>query len=321
MRLFAYILLGMYPVLYAFSEQEPSQNNIQAVLERNGIPVDSVKSKEMYEAAVIKAIDAGGGILKIDEAVTNLIYSNFVERCESVLENILYIKMKSIAPGSAVELAEKISQPGNNISGGLIIDLRDTEGDSIEDLKKISSIFIPEGTRIFGIYDLEGKLISIEAAQRSPVYEKVVPVKKFLLVNEKTQRCAEVLAGILQTDKTVIIIGSETKGDYFVRAFLPYDGDKLLHVKTRKIEWTGKPLKGVKPEIELDPKSSGRTEEIPPEYSNMAVKSRKSLDYIRLISKDNTLRFAVDLAISSRQLRRNESSAASTNSISLAPGR
>jgi len=132
---------------------------------------------------------------------------------------------ESLAPKCANDLARELMGLKKLSVQGLILDLRDNGGGSVQEAIEIAGIFIDEGTLCQFIQSADPKKGIIRDRNRGLLYNGPMVV----LVNRFTASAAELLAAILQDYHRAIIVGEQTFGKGVGQTLLPLEpvmGDK-----------------------------------------------------------------------------------------------
>lgn len=172
---------------------------------------------------------------------------------------------------------------------GVILDLRNNAGGSLEDAKLMSGLFIKRGP-IVQVKNYEGKIDVLEDVDKEVVYDGPLIV----MVNKFSASASEILAGALQDYGRALIVGGGTthgKGtvqtlldlDRYVRPTVnlnkPLGSIKLTIQKFYRINGGSTQYKGVTPDITLpSPYSYIESGERYQDYS-LKWDTVKSLDY------------------------------------------
>ena len=140
----------------------------------------------------------------------------------------------------------------NAALSGLILDLRDTSGGSIDQAIQIADAFLEAG--IITTLETRGAA-AITHRARSGDIAGGKPI--VVLINAGTTSAAEILAAALQDNKRATLIGSKSAGLGSTSTFVPLAGNRgAIRMKTgRYLTPSGRPLdkSGIKPDIEIKP--------------------------------------------------------------------
>jgi carboxyl-terminal processing protease len=188
-----------------------TNKNIVLTLRRN--------SNKFFEVPIEKQI------LK-DES--NTVFSFIVEKNEK----IGYIKIPGFygdfegesGKGCAEDVAKEIFNLQKENIKGLVIDLNDNGGGSMEEAIKLAGIFIDNGP-ISIIIDNKQEETIIEDPYIGMLYKDPI----VLLINSNSASASEFFASILQDYNRAILIGSPTLGKATMQSILPLEENKEDH--------------------------------------------------------------------------------------------
>ena len=160
----------------------------------------------------------------------NSVYSYLVED----KNKIGYIKIPSFYTnfeskdnnGCANDVATEIVKLQNDDIDGLVIDLMDNGGGSMEEAIKLAGLFVHHGP-ISIVVDKSQKQQIIQDPYRGYLYKGPV----IILVNGNTASASEFFATILQDYNRALVIGSSTLGKATMQTILPIDSNEENFVK------------------------------------------------------------------------------------------
>lgn len=160
----------------------------------------------------------------------NSVYSYLVEG----KNKIGYIKIPSFYTnfeskdnnGCANDVATEIVKLQNDDIDGLVIDLMDNGGGSMEEAIKLAGLFVHHGP-ISIVVDKSQKQQIIQDPYRGYLYKGPV----IILVNGNTASASEFFATILQDYNRAMVIGSSTLGKATMQTILPIDSNEENFVK------------------------------------------------------------------------------------------
>lgn len=171
---------------------------------------------------------------------------------------------------------------------GLILDLRNNGGGSVDEAANLAGLFIPHGP-VVQLRNSEDK-ITVVRSSNAPVYAGPLAV----LVDRLSASASEIFAGAIQDYHRGVIVGSATYGKGVATQFADLsqmtddqaDAGQLMFVSDKFYRITGASTqeKGVTPDIQLpsliDPKQFGEeTEDHPLPWDTIAAVSYKPVDY------------------------------------------
>ena len=138
-----------------------------------------------------------------------------------------YINYNSFTDQSAKDVRRAFIDLRRQGAKGLIFDLRNNGGGSVQEAVSIVNMFIPKGKLILA---MKGKLQRANSEYKTTVepIDTVMPI--VVLVNENTASASEITSGSLQDYDRAIILGTRTYGKGLVQATmdLPYNGQMKL---------------------------------------------------------------------------------------------
>ena len=131
---------------------------------------------------------------------------------------------------------------------GLILDLRNNPGGTLEAAVSVSNLFLNSGVIVSGLGRTEASNFTHFATEGDLVNGAPISV----LVNEGSASAAEIVAGALQDHQRAIIVGVNTFGKGMVQTVLPLSGDKGIKLTTsRYFRPLGSPIdgQGISPDV------------------------------------------------------------------------
>jgi carboxyl-terminal processing protease len=171
---------------------------------------------------------------------------------------------------------------------GLILDVRNNGGGSVDEAANLAGLFIPHGP-VVQLRSSDNK-ITVVRSSSTPIYSGPLAV----LVDRLSASASEIFAGAIQDYKRGVIIGNDTYGKGVATQFVDLaqmtddqgDAGQLMFVSDKFYRVTGASTqeKGVAPDIQLpaqiDPSQFGEaTEDNPLPWDTISPVSHKTLDY------------------------------------------
>ncbi|MCS5575373.1 MAG: S41 family peptidase, partial [Pseudomonadales bacterium] len=141
---------------------------------------------------------------------------------------------------------------------GVVIDLRDNGGGSLQEAKMLTGLFIDRGPTV-QIRSKSNRVDILDDRDISVIYDGPLAV----LVNRLSASASEIFAGAIQDYERGIIIGSQTFGKGTVQSLLPLNRGqlKLTQAKFYRISGESTQERGIIPDIiypaNYDPNSIG----------------------------------------------------------------
>lgn len=143
---------------------------------------------------------------------------------------------------------------------GIVIDLRDNGGGSLQEAKMLTGLFIDRGPTV-QIRSKSNRVDILDDRDISVIYDGPLAV----LVNRLSASASEIFAGAIQDYERGIIIGSQTFGKGTVQSLLPLNRGqlKLTQAKFYRISGESTQERGIIPDIaypsSYDPDSIGES--------------------------------------------------------------
>lgn len=183
--------------------------------------------------------------------------------------NIGYIYLPSFYTGSftrngthhcSQDMRKEIEKLKKNNIKGLIVDLRDNGGGSLQEVVEMAGLFFPKGP----VVQVKGKNNTINIMEdKNP--EVVWDGPLVIMTNHNSASASEILAAAMQDYKRAVIVGTTTFGKGTVQSFVdldnyllpqfdtikPIGSVKITQQKFYRINGGSTQLKGVTPDIQL----------------------------------------------------------------------
>ncbi|ROL60297.1 S41 family peptidase [Bacteroidetes/Chlorobi group bacterium MS-B_bin-24] len=187
---------------------------VTVLVKREGIDtpivVNTFRRKiELHDVSLFKIFDADGG--KICYVRLEHFLEKSIEELKSLIKNF-------------------VSRPIEQRKG-IIIDLRDNPGGTLESAIQLSEMFLPPGSLIVSTRGRNTKDSVIYLATMAPI-DTVTPL--VILVNNGTASASEVVAGAIQDNDRGLIIGEQTYGKGVVQSVVPLPYNTFLKLTTSK---------------------------------------------------------------------------------------
>jgi carboxyl-terminal processing protease len=166
-------------------------------------------------------------------------------------DNIAYVKVRTFGENTDKELRAVLKDLMNNEPGGMILDLRNNGGGSLNTAIAIASEFIPDGVILYEEYG-DGTRDVHEALQGGLATE--IPL--VVLVNEYSASASEVVAGAIQDTDRGALVGTTTYGKGSVQQWIPLSGEQGA-VRVTIARWLTPNERlihevGLKPDVEVE---------------------------------------------------------------------
>ncbi|MDX9742581.1 MAG: S41 family peptidase [Arcobacteraceae bacterium] len=238
--------------------------------------------------------------------------------------DILYLRVTQF-DNHVAELLSKAIQDHKKETKGIILDLRNNPGGSLEQSIKTVDLFVDSGV----IVSQRGKTKSEDSSFSATKQATLTKVPLVVLVNGGSASASEIVSGALQDFKRAVIVGEDTFGKGSVQMLMPITLDKSEAIKLTIAKYylpSGRTIQavGVKPDIkvafgktlttesdkivikekdlkkhlELELKKVDTTKAVeakePPEDETMMDEKKKTINDEDLM-KDNQLKSAMDI--------------------------
>lgn len=238
---------GKYPCVYGFYENSPAEK--AGLLSGDIIlTVDGTSTENLDLDTIVNLIKGEIGtsvnieILRGDEkkeldvtrAKVNITYVY-----GKLDGDIGYIQITEFMGDTAAQFKAVLDELQSHNIKGLIIDLRNNPGGSVDEVVKIADMLLPEGliTYTEDRFGNRKDYISNEEEVKLPIA---------VLVNEISASASELLSGALQSTEKGIIVGTQTYGKGIVQSyFLFSDGSGVKATVSRYFTPDGVCIQGV----------------------------------------------------------------------------
>jgi len=158
-----------------------------------------------------------------------------------IKENIAWIQIAGFSDNTDGELGDALESLTEQGATGIVLDLRDNPGGSVDAVAKVASRFMNSGV-IFYIVDNQGNREAREVERSG----SATGLPLVVLVNGNSASAAEVLAGALQDTERAVIAGSVTYGKGSMNNLYQLnDGSALYLTAMRWLTPNGTLIEGV----------------------------------------------------------------------------
>ncbi len=231
--------------------------------------IDLIKGKKGTEVRLtVKKPDA---TFKVISIIRDVIEIDETYAKSAILENnskigYIYLPMfyadftRNGAHRCSADMKKELEKLKNQGVEGIIIDLRDNGGGSLQEVVDMAGLFIPKGP-IVQVKDRSGKIYVMDDKNPSVTWDGPLAV----LVNHGSASASEILAAAIQDYKRGVIIGTQSFGKGTVQSFYNLDqyllpqfdtikplGEvKITNQKFYRINGGATQLKGVMPDVVL----------------------------------------------------------------------
>lgn len=187
-------------------DSEFANINLTVQRNKNNISFNVTRTEINLESATSQLLDSGTGYLAINA------FSNHT------LHEV------------AMQVAAMQSNYGHSLKG-LVIDLRDNPGGTLQSAVAVSDLFLQSGT----IVTTKGRFYDANQAFYAKRGDILKGAPIVVLINENSASAAEILAAALKDNKRAKIVGSQSFGKGSVQTLIPLaDGNTAIKLTTAK---------------------------------------------------------------------------------------
>lgn len=214
----------------------------------NGIQAVSMNDSELAKmiyggdcAPIICEIKRESEVIKVTLTPEEISLEDFA--VESV-DDILYVDFISIKDGTSYKL-EQVLQDYQDKNKGLILDLRDLDTDNIEEIYKMSDLFLNQDIA-FKINSKKDGMVSFETE------DGAYDMKMVLITNKDTKGGVEAL--ILALEERGIQLGGNTGGNAYIKKLVTFEDETGMSVAVGTInDRYGEELSegGIEPDVRV----------------------------------------------------------------------
>lgn len=161
---------------------------------------DVVEMEETFaKSAIIKSTEGKIGYIYLPEFYANFNHTSNRRCASDVLDEVKKLKMEGVS--------------------GIILDLRNNGGGSLNDVVEMSSIFVGKGP----VVQVRNSNASVNVLQSRMTDTALYSGPFAIMVNEGSASASEILAAAMQDYKRAIIVGAPTYGKGTVQKMVPLD--------------------------------------------------------------------------------------------------
>lgn len=147
-----------------------------------------------------------------------------------ITPEIGYIRITKFAETTGEELEAALDEIDETTLSGLILDLRDNPGGSLDQALKVSDFFLEKDQIIVKTRSRTGKGDRNYRAEEELEYRYPMVV----LINQNSASASEIVAGALQDHDRALILGQTSFGKALVQTVFPLEGRRGLALTTGK---------------------------------------------------------------------------------------
>lgn len=231
--------------------------------------IELIKGKKGTEVRL--TVKKPDGSFKIIPIVRDIIEIEETYAKSAVLENkkkigYIYLPMfyadftRNGAHRSAADMRKEIEKLKKQGVEGIIVDLRDNGGGSLQEVVEMAGLFIPKGP-VVQVKNKKGEVNVMEDKNSDVVWDGPLAV----MINHNSASASEILAAAIQDYKRGVIVGTQSFGKGTVQSFIeldqyllpqfdtmrPIGSVKITMQKFYRINGGATQLKGVVPDVSL----------------------------------------------------------------------
>jgi len=151
-----------------------------------------------------------------------------VDRAFFLKPDIAYIRVNGWEPKTGRQLKEAIDKLGGDKLKGLVLDLRNNPGGTVQSALDAAALFLNPGQVILSV---KGRSIKGDSAE-VPKIARPYTLPLAVLINEKTASASEILTGALQDHDRATVIGLPSYGKGLVQNVFTLTGNTALALTT-----------------------------------------------------------------------------------------
>ena len=223
---------------------------------------DPVKGKKLVDIIKILRGEPGSGVLmqiQRDEDSLEFSIEREVISVTSVRSRLLepgygYIRISQFQTTTAHDVDNALYKLVEEELGplkGLVLDLRNNPGGTLQSSVKVSDYFLESGI----IVSTKGRLKSSHAKHAATSGDKLDGAPIVVLINGGSASASEIVAGALQDHNRATLMGSTSYGKGSVQSVIPLNDAQALKLTTAYYYTpNGRSIhkKGIEPDIEID---------------------------------------------------------------------
>lgn len=166
-------------------------------------------------------------------------------------DDIAYLEISQFKNDTAKELNDQIPAILAKAPKGLVLDLRNNPGGSLDAVVDVAGRFLKDGDTVL----VEKPKSGPEKEDRAKGNQSFAGIKTVVLVNEGSASASEILAGALQDYGLATVVGKTTFGKGLMQGVNTFDDGSALKVTVA--EWltpkrSSINQKGIKPDVEVE---------------------------------------------------------------------
>jgi carboxyl-terminal processing protease len=184
-------------------------------------------SESRQHDVVLAVARPGSGVISIAMS-PSLVNTPSVDRAFAIAPSIGYLRITGFEDPTGKLVQESIDKLGGDGLKGLILDLRNNPGGSVQSALETASLFLKPDQVVFSVRGRKAEAEVVRVPKLSHPYEFPVVV----LVNARTASAAEILSGALQDHDRAVIFGEPSYGKGLVQQVYTLSGNSGLALTT-----------------------------------------------------------------------------------------
>lgn len=275
-----------------------SLDTLMRLFDKSGIKYDKAAMESGIIESALTSVDrrarlAGKDISGVAEEKSLDSVSNFVGNTGYLLVNGFYTN------DSATVLNALRGAVATNSS--LIIDLRAAGGNDYDIAGAAADCLNSVTGMTYTVEDLKGNIITSHVNCMSSNRMQTGDLTVVLITDNSTSDASELFTALVKGKKGIIIAGDATRGDAYIRKWMPLDAEHMVYLPYARTRVAGCDYagKGVRPDIVFAEETGIHLEGREPErglvrrYTSDFAKKQKEEE--ALLSDDRMLRRAIDI--------------------------
>jgi carboxyl-terminal processing protease len=184
-------------------------------------------SEARQHDVVLDVVRPGGVVMRISMS-PDLVNTPSVDRAFFITKDVGYLRITGFEDPSGKLVRDSIEKLGGTNLKGLILDLRNNPGGSVQAALEVASLFLKPDQVVFSV---RGRKAEDEVV-RTPKLEKPYEFSLVVLVNGRTASASEILSGALQDHDRAVIFGEPSYGKGLVQQVYTLSGNSGLALTT-----------------------------------------------------------------------------------------
>lgn len=284
------------------ADAEDGLDGFLSGLEAKGVLVDRAAACAGAVAGILRTIDPEGVISNVAPAprpdgLAEIPAPSGVQAVELWPENLAYIKVSALEPGSGAELLGHFQSL--KARSGLLFDLRGAHGQDLESAALLAGMLRRPQEPLFLVTDNRGVPLATNVAAGAFVSLPFL----MILIDEETSGAAEALVSVFKGTPRVMLLGAVTRGDPSLRSWLTLPDGRSARLGTRK--WkslvnVSREKGGVPPDVAVAARSGMGNEGLSRTNLTgrvMSLKSDANQDLMMRVAGDAVLQRATDILL------------------------